>query len=242
MNNRIVVSSLAILLSLEAGGGAQSAPAPAKHTAYYVNTQVLHIADLIPAPPSDNDPQTRTELAEVHRVEASRTPVQAAAAKADDEEEDIFVFRSVMGPSFTAAKLPLIAELSNHVKGDQSVLGGELKALFQRPRPYQSDKTLHPVCKLTDVHNSYPSGHSLSGYMLALTLAELAPEKRDAILARADEYAHNRVVCGVHYRADTEASRRIAYAAFGNMLANPKFQTDLAAAREELRIVSGNTH
>jgi acid phosphatase (class A) len=78
--------------------------------------------------------------------------------------------------------------------------------------------------------------------MLALTLAELAPEKRDAILARADEYAHNRVVCGVHYRADTEASRRIAYAAFGNMLANPKFQTDLAAAREELRIVSGNTH
>jgi hypothetical protein len=26
-----------------------------------------------------------------------------------------------------------------------------------------------------------------------------SPEKRDAILARADDYAYSRLICGVHY-------------------------------------------
>lgn len=74
----------------------------------------------------------------------------------------------------------------------------------------------------------------MTGYLEAFTLAEIVPEKQTEILARADEYAHNRVVCGVHYPGDVEASRRAAYIVFGYMLATPRFQRDLAAAREEL--------
>lgn len=233
VNNRIVVSSLAIFLLLKAGGGAQT-PA-AKHEVSYIDLRTLSLKNLVAAPPATSAPQTLAELAEVHRIESVRTPAQIAAAKADDAEEDIFIFRQVMGPSFTPENLPKVAALSTHVHNDESVISGILKALFQRPRPYQTDKTLHPVCKVTDVHNSYPSGHSVTGYLLALTLIELVPEKRDAILARADEYAHNRLVCGVHYRADIEASRSIAYAAFGNMLTNPRFQNDIAAAKQELQ-------
>jgi acid phosphatase (class A) len=55
------------------------------------------------------------------------------------------------------------------------------------------------------------------------------------ILSRADEYARNREVCGVHYPSDVEASRQAAYLVFGYMLSTPKFQHDLAAAREEMR-------
>ena len=72
-----------------------------------------------------------------------------------------------------------------------------------------------------------------------MTLAEIVPEKRDAILARADEYAHNRLVCGVHHASDVEASRRVAYVVFGYMMATPKFQSDLAAARAETRAKLG---
>jgi acid phosphatase (class A) len=63
----------------------------------------------------------------------------------------------------------------------------------------------------------------------------MVPEKRTEILVRADEYARNREVCGVHYPSDVHTSREVAYAMFGYMLATPKFQRDLAAAREELR-------
>jgi acid phosphatase (class A) len=67
----------------------------------------------------------------------------------------------------------------------------------------------------------------------------LAPEKRAEILSRADDYARNREVCGVHYPSDLGASRKAAYAVFGYMLGTPRFQRDLAAAREEMRTKLG---
>jgi acid phosphatase (class A) len=75
----------------------------------------------------------------------------------------------------------------------------------------------------------------MSGYLLAFTMAQIVPEKREEILRRADEYAHDRVVCGVHYPSDTEASRKLAYTIFGCMMGNPRFQRDLLAARLETR-------
>lgn len=120
------------------------------------------------------------------------------------------------------------------MKNEQSVVGVELKRYFRRPRPFQTHSTLHPVCTAKPTQDSCPSSHALTGYLEAFTLIELLPERRTEILARADAYAHNRVVCGVHYPSDTEASRTAAYGIFGYMLATPKFQQDLAAAREEL--------
>jgi acid phosphatase (class A) len=178
---------------------------------------------------------TKSELAEIHRVEQTRTPEEVLTAQADDKEEDIFSYRDVLGDRFAAEALPVTALFSAHVHNDESVVGGPLKKKFQRPRPYQFDSTLHPVCALTAEPSSYPSGHALSGYLLAFSLVEMVPEKSQQILARADNYAHNRIVCGVHYSSDVEASRRIALATFGYMMATPRFQKELAAARAETR-------
>lgn len=204
-------------------------------TAYYVDASVLNVSDLIPEPPAPDSAASKADLEAVRHVEQTRTPEQVAQAKADDAEEDMFVFKTVLGPQFTAEALPRTAELGVHVKNEQGVIGNQLKMHFERPRPYQVDSTLHPVCEVKPTHDSYPSGHSLTGYLEALTLAEIVPEKRVELLARADDYAHNRVVCGVHYPTDTEASRRIAYVIFGYMLATPRFQRDLAAAKLETR-------
>jgi acid phosphatase (class A) len=209
--------------------------------AYYIDPQVLTISTLLPPPPAVDSAANKAELAELHRIEQARTPELAAKAKADEDEEDMFVFRSVFGANFTAGTLPLTAALGVHVKNEEGVIGGQLKLHFQRPRPYQSDTTLHPACGVGAKPDSYPSGHGLTGYLEAFTLAEIAPEKRAEILARADDYAHNRLVCGVHYGSDVEASRRVAYAVFGYMLATPRFQRDLAVAREEMRAKLGLT-
>jgi acid phosphatase (class A) len=227
--------SIWLMLSFCAGIRAQSVkpatatPKPAK-TAYYVDSTVLDVEVFLP---------NKSELAELHRIEQARTSEQIAKAKADEDEENMFAFKAVFGANFTADVLPMTAALGAHVKNEQSVVGGQLKRYYQRPRPYQTDITLHPVCELKTEHDSYPSGHGLTGYLEAFTLAEIAPEKRTEILARADDYAYNRLVCGVHYPSDVEASRKAAYAVFGYMLATPKFQRDLAAAREEMRAKLG---
>lgn len=233
-------------LLLTAGIQAQQAVAPPAatggkipKTAYYINASLLNVSAILPDPPVVGSPANDAELAELHRIQERRTADEVKQAEADDAEEDMFAFKSVFGPGFTPEMLPITAALGEHVKNEQSVAGRELKQRFQRPRPYQTDATLHPVCPAKPAHDSYPSGHSLTGYLEAFTLIELAPEKRDEILARADQYAHNRLVCGVHYPSDTEASRKAAYAVFGYMLSTPKFQQDLAAAREELRTKLG---
>jgi hypothetical protein len=55
---------------------------------------------------------------------------------------------------------------------------------------------------------------------------------------KALQYGHQDAIC-------CEASRRVAYAVFGYMLATPRFQRDVADARQEMRQklggVSGNS-
>jgi acid phosphatase (class A) len=231
---RFVLSSVLLVLCAPAIAQMADGAKPAK-TAYFVDTKVIDLSLIVPAPPALDSAQAKAELAELHRIEQARTPEQAAAAQADEKDESIFVYRTVLGEKFRAEDLPLTAALSTHVHNDEPVTGNSVKAAFKRPRPYQVDATLHPVCGATAQFNSYPSGHGVSGYLLAFTLAQMVPEKRQEILARADDYAHNRLVCGVHYPSDIAASRNIAYAIFGYMLATPRFQIELAAARVETR-------
>jgi acid phosphatase (class A) len=227
------------VLLLCAPGWAQVKPAKSVATtskpAYFVDLNVLDMSLFVAAPPAGNSATTLAELAEIHRVERSRTAEQIAAAQADDKEEDIFSYRNVLGERFNAEALPITTAFSAHVHNDQGAVGGPLKNSFRRPRPYQADSTLHPVCELNSEPTSYPSGHTLSGYLLAYALVEMVPEKREQILARADDYAHNRIVCGVHYPSDLEASRRLAAMVFGYMMSTPRFQKELAAARLETR-------
>jgi len=239
MNRKLLLAAL-LFACVPVYAQMADAPAPAKapkaaKTAYYFDSKVLNLSLIVPPPPAQDSATVKVELAELHGIEQGRTAEQVARAQADEKDETIFAFRTVLGDQFTAENLPLTAALSSHVHGEEPAAGDPLKAAFQRPRPYQLDPTLHPVCAMTDKPNSNPSGHALSGYLLALTLAQMVPEKSQEILARADDYAHNRLVCGVHYPSDLAASRQIAYAVFGYMMATPRFQIDLAAARAETR-------
>lgn len=232
----LIISIGATVRGQQPVGAAAKPVIKAPRAPYYIDPSMLNVRVLLMDPPAVGSTKNDAELAELHRIQDQRTPDEVARAKADDAEEDMFIFKTVFGPRFTPEILPITAELGQHVKNEQSVAGSILKHAFQRPRPYQVDGTLHPVCPTKSAHDSYPSGHSLTGYLEALTLIELVPERRDEILARADQYAYDREVCGVHYPSDTEASRRLAYAVFGYMLATPKFQRDLAEAREEIRV------
>jgi acid phosphatase (class A) len=212
-----------------------SAPAMAAHEAIFVTAAQTRSDLILAAPPADDSATTKAELAELHAIEAARTPGQVARAQADDALETMFVYADVLGPGFDAAHLPLTAAFALRVKNDEGVNATPAKEAFQRVRPYNLDKSLHPVCKTKTKNDSYPSGHTTAGYLAALVLVEMVPEKRDAILARAADYAHNRLVCGVHYPSDVEASKLVAYATHAVMDGNPAFQAELKAATQELR-------
>ena len=67
----------------------------------------------------------------------------------------------------------------------------------------------------------------------------MVPERRDAILARAADYANNRLVCGVHCASDLEAGKSVAYAIVGLITNDPVFEAEFVPAQAELRHALG---
>jgi acid phosphatase (class A) len=71
--------------------------------------------------------------------------------------------------------------------------------------------------------------------MQGLVLIDMVPEQQEAILQRAAAFAHNRMVCGVNYPSDLEASRLLAYSAYAVIRNQPAYQEEVKAARQEVR-------
>ena len=207
--------------------------APAARTSRYLPGPALDLHTLVAGPPAAGSAEAKADLAEVLKVQRSRTPAQVKAAQRDDRDESIFAFATVLGPRFRAEDLPLTAALSAHLREESGVVNPGLKTAFHRPRPFRALASVHPVCAQT-ASDSYPSGHAMVGYLEGFALTEMLPERAGEILARAQEFARNRVVCGVHYPSDTEASRTIALALFGALLSSASMQAELAAARVEV--------
>ncbi|MBY6242439.1 phosphatase PAP2 family protein [Methylosinus sp. Sm6] len=193
----------------------------------------------LPTPPAPSSPSNDAELAELHRIESARSEADVAKAKADADDKTVFLFRNVFGDKFAKENLPALDALGAKVARDENEAIEETKKEFHRRRPYNSDETLHPVCRTTDKDDSYPSGHATLGYVLALTLIDIVPERRDAILARADDYARSRLICGVHYPSDVAAGRLTAYAIHAVIALNARYREEAAAARAELRRALG---
>jgi acid phosphatase (class A) len=82
---------------------------------------------------------------------------------------------------------------------------------------------------------SYPSGHATLAFSVGVVLADLMPEKSQAILARAADYAYSREVCGDHYHSDVDASRALGTAVGIMLLESEAAKPQIEAARTELR-------
>jgi acid phosphatase (class A) len=228
--------STALLLALS--GCATPIPATAKR-AHYIDADSLVLARVIPPPPADDSAQTRAELDEMLRIQEQRTP-QAAERARQDGEVSVFRFVEVLGNAdrLTAQSLPVTNAFFRKITDDEALVIGPVKDAFARPRPFRLDPRLKPVLALTS-SAAYPSGHSLWSFTVGLVLADMVPEKRAAIMERVREYAHNRVVAGMHFPSDVE-SGALCGAAFAAMLfASPQFRADQADAAAELRAALG---
>ena len=235
-HNRFALLAIALLGALTPAAFAQGPRKPV-----FVSPEQLNMSAILPAPPSANSWQNAMEVADLHRIQETRTPAEVSHAQKDDAEEDIFIYQDVLGPQFARDKLPLTALFSDHVKNDEGIIVNPAKSFFARPRPYHADPTIKPVCKVTENRGdySYPSGHGVTGYLEALVLIQILPEKRRAILERSEDYAHSREVCGVHYATDEAASKVTAYAMMAIMMNHPQFKKELEAARTETRQALG---
>lgn len=186
---------------------------------------------LLAPPPVHGSTEEAADLATVRLVFKGRTPEEELRAKKEDEKLSLSSFESAIGPMFKPGKFPQSEALLKKVKKEMSGAVSAPKEYWRRLRPYQLDAAL--MFGRPEQSFSYPSGHSTWGTVYALVLAEIFPEKRDAILAVGRNIGWHRVLIGKHFPTDVQAGRVLAQAIVRELQASPAFQHDLAAAKAE---------
>jgi acid phosphatase (class A) len=229
--------SFIALLLIVANSTSQAAQAK---EATYIDAQQIPLGTLLAPPPEDGSARQQADLAAVLTVQCSRKPEEVERAKAD-VVKSVFRFADVLGPGFNEANLPKTTALFQAASEDAALVAKSGKQYFNRARPFVASSDVHPTVpeKQSGAYDSYPSGHATFGYMSAILLAQMVPEKRAALFTRGREYGENRVVDGVHYPSDVEAGRIDGTLVAAALMANPKFQQAFAAAKAEVRAALG---
>lgn len=94
--NFTLLRGVTIVAAIFAGSSAGAAEAS------FVSPVRMQAMLILAAPASASSAVAARELAELHALEATRTPEQVARAMADDKDESIFLFREVIGAHFNA--------------------------------------------------------------------------------------------------------------------------------------------
>ncbi|MEN6622856.1 MAG: phosphatase PAP2 family protein [Smithella sp.] len=146
-------------------------------------------------------------------------------------------FSCALNAPITRDAMPNLYMLMQRTFTDAIVATLATKNKYKRVRPFAVNKQVS--CTPKDEaelvkDGSYPSGHTSFGWTWALILAEIAPDRADAILSRGYAFGQSRVICGVHWQNDVNAGRVIAAAVVAKLHSDPVFRAQLEAAKKEL--------
>jgi len=186
---------------------------------------------LLALPPLPDSAEQAADMAEVQAVYHAATSNDIAIAYSQ-KKFTVFNFTPAVGAFFVSNNLPKTTVLFHHVQTDAAAVTDNAKDFYKRPRPYVTDPSL--ANGKLEKSFGYPSGHSTESMVLALVLADLFPDKRDAIIAEARGIGWHRVQIARHYPADIYAGRVLAQAIVKQMIKSDAFQKDFADAKAEI--------
>ncbi|HGH3372941.1 TPA: phosphatase PAP2 family protein [Kluyvera cryocrescens] len=191
--------------------------------------------------------QNLATVTDINRDASQSTRHQALA---DAEGINYLYFLSdAMGPRLGKAFIAAYdkGELSKAaalIKASE-VSTGAAKKHFNNPRPFLiQGNTIHLVPDDVVVKDnqpysadagSFPSGHTNTGYTDALLMAQMIPERFDALVTRGARYGYSRIVLGVHYPLDVMGSRMVAERNVAHYLNDAKYRVLFNEARDQLR-------
>lgn len=204
----------------------------------YLASDAFDILAVLPPAPVTGDARDKADRA-IFRATRKFVGTPRYALATNDvklTQRDMFAdFSCSIGVTLSPETAPKTAALLSKVTFDTARSSSIAKDFYKRKRPYLVDKGA--FCQPADQLKTsfdYPSGHTTLGWTWATILAELAPDRATAIIARGRAYGESRVVCGVHNASAVEAGRVTAASTLAAIGSDSAFLGDRAAAREEI--------
>ena len=197
-------------------------------------------AALLPPPPVEGSAAAMADLEAYQMTRALKGTARWTQAQADNElkfPQAIHSYSCALGIDITEAGTPHLYTLMRRTLTDAGFSTYGAKQMYQRTRPFallEEESCVPQEEEMLRGDGSYPSGHAALGWAWGLVLAELAPEKADALLQRGYEFAESRMVCGVHWRSDVEAGRVMGAATVAKLHSDPVFPAQARLAQAEI--------
>mgnify|MGYP001162781537 FL=1 len=141
-------------------------------------------------PPSDNSTTTKGEIKELTKI-----PIRENFIKEKDNIKKSFnkiVKEDKLVKKLIDSSAPIILKIKKH---------------YNRPRPKVIAKKMKTKMEDMEMASmktpSYPSGHSVQGYLIGMALSKMYPQKRNKLMKTARDISYSRRVARAHYKSDS---------------------------------------
>ena len=154
-------------------------------------------------------------------------------------------FSRVVGIELSASNTPNIYTLFDYCMtyGEKAQAQAQNSYFSRRPYALYNQRTLMPSYedKYRNV-SSYPSSQAMMGWLFALMMTEICPDKRNEVLARGYEYGTSSVISGYHWDSDSYAGCLLASALVSRLHSHTGFNAMISSATTEYEKKSGVTN
>jgi membrane-associated phospholipid phosphatase len=195
---------------------------------------------ILPPPPAAGGPVAIADRQVFAATRRLRGSPRWKVATSDVHTDAFEHFACALGVKLTPQTAPALARLLD--RADTADVVDPVKSFYSQPRPYIGSSA--PICQAKTAalagNGDYPSGHAANGWMEALILAELTPDRSSEILARGRAFGESRLICGAHSLSAVEAGWLAGAAATAALHGSASFRSDLEAARAEMASVRAN--
>ena len=196
----------------------------------------------LPAPAAPGSSQFMYDISQYYwgkqqrldTLRAKKAIREAAYTVADMAEQ----FSEAFGMEISEQGTPAIYKVVNRSVLTIRLGATKPKVTYMRLRPYVyfHEPTLVPEEEETlRTEGSYPSGHTVRGWGMALLLCEINPDAQDVLFKLGYEWGQSRVIAGYHWQSDVDASRMLAAACYARLHTCQEFLDDMAAAKQEFQ-------
>ena len=246
MKQKILLLSVAAVMAT-LGAHAQTDITLDSEAMYFDIDELPNAVKWLPAPPEPNSTRFAYDLTQYMWGKEERLNEERAQQAIDHSVVDMGMmaqeFSKPFGMEISETKTPCIFKVLYRGVLTVRLCATKPKTEIPRQRPYvrYNESTLIPEEEETlRLNGSYPSGHTIRGWAMALLLCEINPDAQDDLLALGFQWGQSRVIAGYHWQSDVDAGRLLASAGYARLHTHQEFLADMAAARAEYAKLAGD--
>lgn len=210
--------------------------------------EVPNAEEFLPGPPASTSVEYIKDYLQYEWGKTERSTELGEQAKTDFYAQTanyLDAFSKVVGVELSASNTPNIYTLFDYCMTYGEKAQKQAQASYQYKRPYArfNESTLVPSQESTYKNvSSYPSSQAMMGWLFAMMMTEICPNKQDDILARGYAYGTSSVISGYHWDSDSYAGCLLASALVSRLHSHTGFNTMITSAISEYEKKSGITN